>query len=189
MGVWREHKNLARLFEAFSKLKSEHNSAEIKDLELVLTGKPDQELLNRAKQLNILDHLKTVGKVPFEDLKHLVGSATAFVFPSLYEGFGLPPLEAMKSETPVIASDVSAIPEVCGQAAAYFSPYDTNAMVKQIFAVVTDKKLQKILLKAGKKQAEKFNWNTCTQKTWEIYQNTSNELKAFSTKKTSINIE
>ncbi|MEK7127074.1 MAG: glycosyltransferase family 1 protein, partial [Patescibacteria group bacterium] len=123
-GVWRSHKNLARLIEAFSILKKEKNL----NLQLVITGKPDPyypEVRNTVKKFDLQDDVIFTGLVDEEELLHLYNAAHIFVFPSLYEGFGLPPLEAMRCGTPVVASNTSSIPEICGKEnAVFFNPYN-----------------------------------------------------------------
>lgn len=167
-GVWREHKNIRGLFEAFAKIQSK--SQEFSSLTLVLTGNPDEKLLDYAKNLEISESIRVVGKVPLEDLVSLMGGAEAFVFPSLYEGFGLPPLEAMRANVPVVSSNTSAMPEVCGEAAHYFDPYDTDDMAQKISEVLTDENLRKKLVTEGQKRTKMFCWDRCADQTFEIYE-------------------
>lgn len=167
-GVWREHKNIAGLFRAFAELRSK-KSADFSDVDLVLTGNPLPELLTLAQDLGIQKNIKALGKVPFDDLVGLMSAAKLFVFPSFYEGFGLPPLEAMKAETPVIVSNTSAMPEVCGEAAEYFDPNNLENMIEKIGGFFVDTKKQKSCVAAGKKQAAQFSWDTCADETWSVY--------------------
>ncbi len=166
-GNWREHKNLVGLLKAFHQLRSKNDS-----LELVITGKPDPhypEVLETMKALGLESAVKMPGLVDFEDLRKLTAAATVYVFPSFYEGFGLPPLEAMKCGTPVCASNVSSIPEVCGDAAILFDPENVNEMAESIAKVLSDKDLQKKLAQKGFERVEKFSWDECATRTLEVY--------------------
>lgn len=165
-GVWREHKNLVRLIEAFGEIRK--NNPEV---QLVITGRRDPhypEVLNTVKDLGLQDAVRFVGLVDFEDLKTLYSAATVYVFPSLYEGFGLPPLEAMAAETPVVASNASAIPEVCGDAAEYFDPTSVEEMTKKISFLLSNEKRRKELVVLGKERIKKFSWDVAAEQTLKI---------------------
>ena len=95
--------------------------------------------------------------------------AVAFVYPSLYEGFGLPPLEAMAHDCPVVSSDTSSMPEVIGNAAAFFNPYSIDDMTNSIESVVFSQDRKSSLIKFGRKRLEFFSWNKCASETFEIY--------------------
>ncbi len=176
-GNWREHKNLVRLIEAFKlileKAMKPDGPASLKDLQLVITGKPDPyypEVNETIDQLGLKDSVKLVGLVGQEDLIRLYGAAEVYVFPSLYEGFGLPPLEAMQCETPVVASRISAIPEVCGDAVQYFNPKDIEDMSTQISKLLLHDDEKGDLIEKGRKQIEKFSWDRAANETLKIYQ-------------------
>ena len=167
-GNWREHKNLVGLLKAFKKV-ARHNK---QPLQLVITGKPDPhypEVLETIKKMGLDDLVKMPGLVDFEDLRKLTAAATVYVFPSFYEGFGLPPLEAMKCGTPVCASNISSIPEVCGEAAIYFDPEDVEDMIEKIKMVLSDEKLQKKLIQKGLEQVKQFSWDRCAEETMGVY--------------------
>jgi len=118
-GNWREHKNLVGLVKAFGVLKKD---SQFKNLQLVITGKEDPfypEVKQTIKDLNLEASIKLVGLVSIEDLVALFNAATVYVCPSFYEGFGLPPIEAMGCGTPVATSNTASLPEVCGNAAAF----------------------------------------------------------------------
>ncbi len=165
-GNWREHKNLVGLLQAFRKILDTQPS-----LQLVITGRPDPhypEVQETISKLGLHDSVKLLGLVDFSDLVRLYGAASVYTFPSLYEGFGLPPLEAMSCGTPVAASRVSAIPEVCGEGALYFDPRDIDDMAKKILQLLTDDSLRQNLIANGKKQIQQFSWDTAAAETLKI---------------------
>jgi glycosyltransferase involved in cell wall biosynthesis len=169
-GVWRGHKNLVNLIKAFALLRE---GPEAHDLQLVITGEEDPyypEVKRTVKELGLEHHVIYTGMVPEKELVALYQTATAYVFPSLYEGFGLPPLEAMRCGTPVIASKSSCIPEICGEASAlYFDPYDPEDISNSIRKVLLDENLRKDLRDCGLKHSLKFSWEKMAEKTLEIY--------------------
>jgi glycosyltransferase involved in cell wall biosynthesis len=167
-GVFRSHKNLVNLIKAFNILKKSYKL----DSNLVITGREDKhypEIKNTIDELKLRDDVVLPGLVPEEDLISLYSAAEVYVFPSLYEGFGLPPLEAMKCGTPVACSHASCMPEICGNAAAYFDPEDISDMAKQIHKVYTDPHLQKQLIKNGHQQVNKYSWEKMAQETLKLY--------------------
>ena len=166
-GNWREHKNLVGLIKAFSEVRKK-----FPDYQLVITGKEDPfypEVLETTKQLGLEDSIVFTGIVDFQDLVSLYGGADLYVFPSFYEGFGLPPLEAMRCEVPVVASGVASIPEVCGEAVEYFDPEDSTDMARVMMSVLGNEKRQQQLIEAGKKRVSAFDWKNTATKTLEIY--------------------
>ncbi len=167
-GNWREHKNLVGLLQAFADiLKSEKN------IDLVVTGKPDPfypEVLETIKKLNLSNKVHTVGLVDFLDLKKLFATAKIFVFPSFYEGFGLPALEAMKSGTPVASSNSSSLPEICGDAAVFFDPQNIMEISEVVLKLWRDVEMQKKLIIKGLARAKNFSWDKCADETGESYQ-------------------
>ncbi len=168
-GNWREHKNLVGLIEAFAVLKAK---AMLKDLKLVITGKEDPhypEVRKAITRLGLTDSIKLVGLVCLDDLVGLFNAATLYVCPSFYEGFGLPPLEAMACATPVVVSNAASIPEVCGEAAVYFNPHDPADMASKISDLLKDEPRQELLKSKGLKQAQTFSWNLCANQTLEVY--------------------
>jgi glycosyltransferase involved in cell wall biosynthesis len=135
------HKNHARLFEAFARLRAERPG-----LELVLTGHFD----------DLPPGVRTLGRVDWDELPSLYRRAGALVFPSLYEGFGLPPLEAMASACPVACSAAGSLPEICGDAAVYFDPTSVDEMVAAIREALEGR-----LVAKGLEQAARFTWAEC----------------------------
>lgn len=168
------HKNLEQLLKTFAKF-----SAKEKDVQLVLVGKKDyfyNRLKEQAKKLNLWEdnssgHNKVVfpGYVPDAELNFLYTEALAYIFPSLYEGFGLPPLEAMAKGCPVISSDKSSMPEVLGSAALYFNPKNSAEILKAMEEIKNNSILRQAQIKLGFKQAEKFNWQKCASETYKVY--------------------
>lgn len=164
------HKNLDFLITSFSKVYKKNNN-----LRLVLVGKEDYFYRN-LKQLvekefpNIQDNpIIFSGYVPDDKLEIFYKKALVYVFPSLYEGFGLPPLEAMAKGCPVLSSDVSSMPEILAEAALYFNPRDEKDFLNKLDLILKDKNLREKLVKAGEIRCQKFNWWDCAFKTWQIY--------------------
>lgn len=165
-GVWREHKNLVRLLKAFDIVRREYSN-----IQLVITGRRDPhypEVLNTVHELKLDNAVRFVGLVDFGDLQKLYSAATAYVFPSLYEGFGLPPLEAMAAGTPVVVSNSSAIPEVCGDAAEYFDPEDVEEMAEKMRVIISNNNRRKELIKKGFEKIKEFSWEKAATETLKI---------------------
>jgi glycosyltransferase involved in cell wall biosynthesis len=139
------------------------------DFKLICTGfafnKEENNLLNN---LQITNRASCVFASD-NQLSELYSKATAFVFPSLYEGFGIPILEAFASNCPALLSNTSSMPEIGGDAAVYFDPYSIEDMRKQIERVITSAALQNELIKKGQEQVKKFSWEKCAKETMEVY--------------------
>jgi glycosyltransferase involved in cell wall biosynthesis len=166
-GEWREHKNLIRLFRAFKKLR------ERRDVELVLVGKRDPAfpiIPETIRRLGLERDVRLTGFVDYEDLPKYYASADAFVFPSLTEGFGLPPLEAMASGTPVTSSDAQPMPEILGTAAHFFNPRNTAEMAGALERVLTDRRLRTSLRRRGLAQAKRYSWKRMARETLAVYE-------------------
>lgn len=163
------HKNLDGLLEAFVELRKQKGG-----ISLVLVGKEDffyKRLKDIVKEKYPDLPVVFPGYVPDEKLEIFYQKALAYVFPSYYEGFGLPPLEAMAKGCPVISSNRSSMPEVLGEAAVFFDPADKKDMVDRIKEVVEDQELRQELVKKGKEQVKKYSWWECARETLEIYKN------------------
>ena len=104
-----------------------------------------------------------------DDLNTLYQNASVYVFPSLYEGFGLPPLEAMACGLPVASSKAACLPEILGQAAIYFNPEDVKEMASQIKKVLTDEKTRQKLVSLGQQKIKEYNWTKTALQTLELY--------------------
>ena len=168
--------NLTRLITAFSQIKDELNKSSKNPKEkysLVLAGKDGWlagEIHQIAKNLGVKKDVIFTGYVPPEDLNSLFGGAELFVFPPIYEEFGAPILEAMADGTPVIASNVSSIPEITNGAAKLIDPYDVEGMGKAILNLISNKSKQEKLIKKGLEQAKKFTWQKCAEQTLGVYE-------------------
>lgn len=173
-GVWRSHKNLPNLLKAFHILKNEYGF----DGYLVITGRKDPlyepELVKETVSLKIEDEVIFTGLVDEKDLVPLYNGALAYVFPSLYEGFGLSPLEAMQCGIPVVAAASSCIPEVCGEGnAVYFDPHSPDDMAEKIFSVISEKSLREKLIANGLNHVKKFSWAKMARETLAVYNEAS----------------
>lgn len=168
-GVWREHKNITDMIRAFAAF----NEATDNQYDMVITGKYNPsypEIPDTVHELKLEQHMHLVGIVPDEDLAALYRNAIAYVFPSLYEGFGFPPLEAMAAGIPVITSNATAIPEVCGEGnALYFDPRDLNDMKAKMRIIATDASLRQQLIDRGLERVKQFKWEETARKTLNIY--------------------
>lgn len=167
------HKNLDGLVSAFRKIEEK-----IPQIKLVLVGKEDYFYsqvkrgaanLDLWKKNNSDSPIVFSGYIPDADLKIVYRNASAYVFPSFYEGFGLPPLEAMANGCPVASSNKASMPEILGEAAVYFNPENEDEMVAAIVRVTLDERLREELRRQGYQQIKKFNWSDCAKKTLAIY--------------------
>jgi glycosyltransferase involved in cell wall biosynthesis len=168
-GNIKPHKNLERLIEAFHLLRQ---NAAMKDVQLLIIGDEISKYatLRRAVHSHKLHkHVRFFGFVSHQTLAALYRLAAAFVFPSLYEGFGLPPLEAMASGTPVITSNVSSLPEVVGDAALLIDPYEPAAIADAMQRVLDDTALADDLRRRGLVRARTFSWERSIARVREIY--------------------
>jgi len=164
VGTLQPRKNVERLIEAFSKIKDKKTT-------LVLVGKRGwlyEEILSAPKKFNVEDRVKFLDFVPDEDLPVLYGGAQCFVLPSLYEGFGLPVLEAMQYGCPVITSNVSSLPEAGGNAALYVDPKNVDDITEKIDELLSNEKLRKELILKGTKQVKKFSWEKAARETLSV---------------------
>ena len=169
VGTWEPRKNLVRLLESWSALRARGKMGGCK-LVLVgprgwLCGEIEQKFRNQAGQLGVMD----LGYVPRSALPALYRCASAFVYPSLYEGQGFPPLEAMASGVPVAASRAGALPEMLGEAALYFDPADGGQITAALEAILTRPELAAELAEKGRRQSERFTWERAAEKTLNVY--------------------
>jgi glycosyltransferase involved in cell wall biosynthesis len=168
VGTIEPRKNLSRLIEALHLLRE--RGLEIPLVVVGAKGWLYNQLFRRLKELEIGDNILFPGYVAANDLPALYSAATAAVMPSVYEGFGLPVLEAMACGIPVISSDTSSLPELGGEAAFYFDPYDLGGMVDAIRAVWTDADLRADMTLRGLEQAAKFSWQRAADETLRVYE-------------------
>jgi glycosyltransferase involved in cell wall biosynthesis len=173
-GSIRPQKNIPRLIEAFAVARSSlENHPVYKDLRLIIIGDEISRHPNVRRaviQSRVENCVRFLGFIPFDTLRIFHELAAAFVFPSLYEGFGLPPLEAMASGTPVIASAVSSLPEVVGGAAMLVNPENVFDIARGITEVLTDDALRHNLIELGLKQAARFSWPRTAGEVLDVYQ-------------------
>jgi glycosyltransferase involved in cell wall biosynthesis len=168
-GVWRDHKNLVGLLRAFSLLNREEKNR----FQLAITGRPNplyHEVTDTIHSLGLESDVALTGLVDDDELRALYQHALAYVFPSFYEGFGFPPLEAMLCGVPVAASNTSSIPEICGEGnALFFDPRNPEDMKDQMRRVATDQTLRQQLIERGLRHAKQFNWETMAKAVLDIY--------------------
>ena len=167
-GNVKPHKNLERLIDAFGRLRQH----EFGDIKLLITGSEISRYatLRRAvHRYNLHKHVRFLGFLPAETLAILYQLADAFVFPSLYEGFGLPPLEAMASGTPVLTSNVSSLPEVVGDAALLIDPYDPESIADGMRRILSDDTMRERLISRGRARASSFSWEESVKRVLTIY--------------------
>jgi glycosyltransferase involved in cell wall biosynthesis len=168
VGNIKPHKNLVRLIEAFSELRV----GELDDVKLLIIGDEISKLpaLRLAVHRHKLHkHVRFLGYVPDDQLAVLYRLAAVFIFPSLYEGFGLPPLEAMASGTPVVVSNVSSLPEVVGDAAVLVDPHDIDSIVDGLRLVLTNPSRADEMRRKGLERAREFSWEQSIARTLEVY--------------------
>jgi glycosyltransferase involved in cell wall biosynthesis len=173
-GNIRRHKNIPRLVEAFAVVREQLDSHPVyHDLRLVIIGDNISQYpaVRQAVIRSRVEHMvRFLGFVPLETLRCFYQSAAAFVFPSRYEGFGLPPIEAMACGTPVVTSNVSSLPEVVGDAAILVNPENVFDIVRGIRDALLDEPLRASLIWRGREQASRFSWSRTARQVLEIYQ-------------------
>ncbi|WP_420223952.1 glycosyltransferase family 4 protein [Pigmentiphaga litoralis] len=167
-GNYRPYKNLDRLFQAYSgsRLPGE-------GVKLVLTGSGSESLLATAKRLRISDHVVFAGFVPEERLAELYRGSLAVAFVSLYEGFGLPLLEAMASDVPAVTSNVSAMPEIAGDAAIIVDPYAADEIIHGLHEAVFNSERRHQISERAKERLRKFSWDSSAVKMANIFDDLS----------------
>jgi glycosyltransferase involved in cell wall biosynthesis len=172
-GAVRPQKNIPRLVEAFAVLRGDlENHPVYKDLRLLIIGDEISKYpsVRRAViKTRVEDVVRFLGFVPLDALRVFFEAAAAFAFPSLYEGFGLPPLEAMASGTPVVTSNVSSLPEVVGNAAVMVNPENVFDIARGMREALTDESLRAELIRKGYQQARRFSWSQTAKQVLEIY--------------------
>lgn len=163
-------KNLSRLIQAFAQLKSR-----MPKVKLIKVGTPEyplghQQLQKLIEDLSLKDDVLFYNHPGEEDLINFYNVGDLFAFPSLYEGFGMPPLEAMACGTPVMSSHAASLPEVVGDAALIVDPYDTNAMAETMYQILSNPSLQEELRHKGIERAQTFTWQRAARETVAVYQ-------------------
>jgi len=169
VGNIKPHKNLERLIEAFQLVRSQGRS----EMELIIIGDEISRLQSLRRAVHKYDlhrYVRFHGFVPQETLTVLYRLASLFVFPSLYEGFGLPPLEAMACGTPVVTSNVSSLPEVVGDAAVLVDPYSPQAIADGILKVLQSSHLRAELRQKGYARVQEYSWERSVARVREVYE-------------------
>ena len=170
VGTIQPRKNLSRLVAAYSRLR--WAKPEVKLPKLVLAGKCAwlyDETLRTIKELKINDSVILTGYVPETDLPALYSGALCFIYPSYFEGFGLPPLEAMQCGAPVIVGDRTSLPEVVGDAGLLVDPFDVESLAKAIETLISDSSLRAELSVKGLARAKLFDWRETARQTLAVY--------------------
>lgn len=172
LGSIEPRKNLTRLLEAWSRCSQELPE----DVWLVLAGAKGKRLVFRDVNITRLPpRVYVAGHVPDEFLPELYSGALVFAYPSLYEGFGLPPLEAMSCGTATLTGNRTALPEVVGDSALVVDPYDTDALADGITRLVSDQGLREALSQQGRRRAAQFTWERSASRTLQILQSAASE--------------
>jgi len=174
LGGFSPRKNVKSILIAFSMIYKDLS----KDYKIVIIGsaKDDHQfLIKLSHSLGIGEKVLFTGYVPYDDLPYFYNAADIFVYPSLYEGFGLPTLEAMCCGTPTITSNVSSLPEVVGDGALMINPFDTEELSKAMAEVLEKDDLKADLINRGLKRAENFKWEKTAQETLKAYEEVYNE--------------
>jgi glycosyltransferase involved in cell wall biosynthesis len=169
VGSLQPRKNLVRLIRAYAGLRAGHADF---THQLVIVGRKlwlTDEIFAEVKRQQWAKDLILTDYVADEDLPRLYRAATAFVYPSLFEGFGLPPVEAMACGTPVVTSNTSSLPEVTGEAALLIDPHSEEDLTRALLSIVRDDALRAKLRAAGIEQAKKFTWREAAEKTLRLY--------------------
>ncbi len=167
------HKNIVRIIEAFSALKAElEKEAKYPGLKLIIIGdelSKHPDLRRTVVRGGVQNDVRFLGFIPIDVLRVFYDAAKIFVFPSLYEGFGLPPLEAMAHGTPVLASNTSSLPEVVGNAAVLVNPENVFEIMHALHRVLMDQGLRERMKRRCYEQAKKFSWDASARQILEVY--------------------
>jgi glycosyltransferase involved in cell wall biosynthesis len=170
VGTIQPRKNLTTLIEAFAKFHTEQP-----DYKLVIVGRKGwlyEKIFTKVKEMNVEDSVIFTGYLPDSTVKKLYKDAFCFVLPSLYEGFGLPVLEAMSMGCPVIASFSSSLPEIGGEACLYFDPKNPAELTDKMNMLIQSAELRADLIQKGKQRVKEFSWQKCAEQTLDLIINT-----------------
>lgn len=173
VGSHKSHKNLRRLLQAFSA------SGVWRDVRLIISGQPEQQLVMEVQRLDLQSQVSFKDLTTDEELSAVYRGAVAFVFPSLYEGFGLPPVEAMACGVPVLTSNVCSLPEVVGDAAVFVNPLDVEQIADGVKKLVQNSSLRTGLREKGLLRAKLYSWNETARRTLLALQLACSNLYAF----------
>jgi glycosyltransferase involved in cell wall biosynthesis len=168
VGRLEPRKNIPMLIKAFSQLQKER----FQELSLVIGGAKDfgyDRIFKTVKAQKIENKVSFIGKISQNDLPAILSGAKIFVYPTFYEGFGLPVLEAMACGTPVVTSNTSSLPEIVGDAGILVNPFDIDSIVSGIHTLLSDNVLYNELRRRGIQRARMFSWQQCAEKTLQVY--------------------
>jgi glycosyltransferase involved in cell wall biosynthesis len=178
-GSIQPHKNVVRIIEAFSALKTElEKEHQLTDLKLIIIGddlSSHPDLRRTVIRSGVQNDVRFLGFVPIEVLRIFYDVAKVFVFPSLYEGFGLPPLEAMAHGTPVVTSNTSSLPEVAGNAALLVNPENIFEIRRGLQKALLDPNVRARMKERGYEQAQRFSWTDSVTRILEVYRAIANK--------------
>jgi glycosyltransferase involved in cell wall biosynthesis len=177
VGSLQPRKNLVRLIRAYSQLRTQYPEF---GEQLVIVGRKlwlHDEIFKEVKEQRWSKDVILTGYVPEEDLPALYRAARAFAYPSFFEGFGLPVLEAMACGTPVVTSNLSSMPEITGEGAMLVDPFEEQTIAAGLYCVVTDESLRYRLREDGLLQAQRFTWRNTAEKTFQLYHETYGETR------------
>lgn len=167
-GVWRNHKNVVGLLNAFHILKNTLGDK----YDLVLGGKEDPyypEIKETISKLGLENNIIAPGFIPDSEMTAFYNACSLFVIPSFYEGFGLVGLEAFSCGAPVVSSNTTSLPEILGDAAKYFNPYDPSEMSRVMIEALENAQIRERMIKAGFETVKKYSWQKMAEETWQIY--------------------
>jgi len=176
VGPLGTRKNHNRLIDAYSILPEYVKE----DYQLIIAGEKKgtyNKLLIKASKTCLADDIVFTGFIPEKEIPMVINAASLFIFPSIYEGFGIPLLEAMACGTPILASNVSSIPEVAGDAALLFDPYNINEMANKIDRVINDKELRQKLVQRGFERIKKYSWKNTAKEILGVFEEVCNVEK------------
>jgi glycosyltransferase involved in cell wall biosynthesis len=175
------HKNLVRIIEAFSALKPAlEKDGLYPDLKLIIIGdelSKHPDLRRTVIKSGVQNDVRFLGFVPIEVLRIFYDEAKIFVFPSLYEGFGLPPLEAMAHSTPVVTSNTSSLPEVVGDAAVLVNPENVFEIMRALHRVLVDQDLREKMKRRSQEQSRRFSWESSARRVLQVYEELAGPAK------------
>src|SRR5207237_7510845 len=178
------HKNLVRIIEAFSALKTElEKDNKFPDLKLIIIGdelSKHPDLRRTVIKSGLQNDVRFLGFVPIEVLQIFYDTAKVFIFPSLYEGFGLPPLEAMAHGTPVVTSNASSLPEVVGNAAVMVNPENVFEIMRALHRVLIDQSLREKMKARSDEQSKRFSCESTTRHAMQVYEDVAGNPRASS---------
>jgi glycosyltransferase involved in cell wall biosynthesis len=172
IGTLEPRKNIVGLLKAFHRLKESSQDKDYLDYKLVIVGKPGwfyKKIFAAVEEMGLQEDVVFTGYITEEEKRYLLEHAYLFIYPSFYEGFGIPVIEAMAHGVPVITSHVSSLPEIAGEAAILINPHDWKEITVAMHRLLSDQQLYKNLSKKSKMQARQFTWEKAAIKTLELF--------------------